>query len=174
MAAIGRHDPDLTQFIVDEEASAEIYLVLGRLIKDSQANCAMVLDNAGQILVWDGLSYGDESVMLGALIAGTFASTRQVAKILNEGSFKTFLQEGAREKVFTEAVGDQWLVSVIFSGRSHLGLVKVLCSRAAIDLNHVLQRTLERNRAMPRLKDLGMQIVANDTIDLLFRDDVEK
>jgi hypothetical protein len=50
----------------------------------------------------------------------------------------------------------------------------VLCSRATVDLYQILLRTLEKNKARPKLKDAGFQIVANDTIDLLFRDDSEK
>jgi hypothetical protein len=66
------------------------------------------------------------------------------------------------------------LISVIFGRHTHLGLVKVLCSRATVDLYQILLRSLEKNRQRPRLKDAGIQIVANDTIDLLFRDDSEK
>lgn len=173
MAQSGRFDPDLTQLIVDEESYAEIGRVLDRLIKDSEAAAVAVIDRAGQIILWQGGSYGEERVQLGALIAGTYSSTQEVAKILHENTFKSFLQEGEREKIFTEAVGDQWLVSVIFGKQAHLGLVKVLCSRSSIELNHVLQRTYERSRSRPRLKDIGVKIVANDTIDLLFRDDAE-
>lgn len=171
---LGRFDPDLTQLIVDDEASQEIEVVLDRLHRDCHAHAVMLLDQAGQVVVWRGVTYGEERVQLGALVAGVFASTREVAKILGEKDFKSFIQEGVREKVFTESIGSQWLVSVTFGRRAHLGLVKLLSGRAAIELNYVLQRTLERSRLRPRLKDHGVEIVANDTIDLLFRDDVEK
>jgi predicted regulator of Ras-like GTPase activity (Roadblock/LC7/MglB family) len=144
------------------------------LIKDSQANTALVLDRAGQIIVWDGPAYEGQRMQLGALIAGTYASTREVARILKENSFRTLLQEGSKEKIFTEAVGDQWLVSIIFGRHTHLRLVKVQCSRATVDLQQILHRTVERTKLRPKLKDSGLQIVANDTIDLLFRDVTEK
>ncbi len=171
---IGHFDPNLTQVVVDEETCSSINVVLRQLIKDSQATSAMVLDRAGQIIVWDGPTYEGQRIQLGALIAGTYASTREVARILQEGGFRTLLQEGAREKIFTEAVGDMWLVSVIFGRHTHLGLVKVLCSRATVDLTQILDRTVQRNRNRPRLSDGGLRIVANDTIDLIFRDETEK
>jgi hypothetical protein len=133
-----------------------------------------VLDRAGQIIVWDGPAYEGLRMQLGALIAGTYASTREVARILQESSFRSLLQEGTKEKIFTEAVGEQWLVSIIFGRHTHLGLVKVLCSRATVDLHQILKRTLEKNKARPRLRDAGIQIVAHDTIDLLFRNETEK
>ena len=171
---LGRFDPDLTQLIVDDEACGEIERVLDRLHRDCHANAVILLDQAGQVLIWRGATYGEERVQFGALLAGVFASTREVAKILQEKDFKSFIQEGVREKVFTESIGSQWLLSVIFGKQAHLGLVKLLSGRAAIELNDVLQRTLARSRLLPRLKDYGVQIVANDTIDLLFRDDVDK
>lgn len=171
---LGHFDPHLSQLIIDEETCSGIDVVLRQLIKDSQASSALVLDRAGQIIVWDGPAYEGQRMQLGALIAGTYASTREVARILQESSFRTLLQEGAKEKIFTEAVGDQWLISIIFGRHTHLGLVKVLCSRATVDLQHILIKTVEKNKLRPRLKDAGIQIVANDTIDLLFRDDSEK
>ena len=171
---LGHFDPQLTQLIIDEETCSSIDSVLRQLIKDSQASTALVLDRAGQIIVWDGPAYEGQRMQLGALIAGTYASTREVARILQESSFRTLLQEGAKEKIFTESIGDQWLISVIFGRHTHLGLVKVLCSRATVDLYQILLRTLEKNKLRPTLKDAGIQIVANDTIDLLFRDDSEK
>ena len=171
---IGQFDPHLTQLIIDEETSEAISKVLRQLTRDSQARSGLVLDRAGQIIVWEGEACEGQRMQLGALIAGTYASTREVARILQESGFRTLLQEGAREKIFTEAVGDHWLVSVIFGRHAALGLVKVLCSRATMDLQQVLARTIERSRARPRLKDVGLDIVANDTIDLIFRDTTEK
>jgi predicted regulator of Ras-like GTPase activity (Roadblock/LC7/MglB family) len=171
---LGQFDPHLTQVMIDEETSGSISNVLRQLIRDSQATSGCVLDRAGQIIVWDGPAYDGQRMQLGALIAGTYASTREVARILQEAGFRTLLQEGAREKIFTEAVGEHWLVSLIFGKHTALGLVKVLCNRATMDLQQVLQRAMERQIHRPRLKDVGIDIVANDTIDLIFRNDTEK
>jgi predicted regulator of Ras-like GTPase activity (Roadblock/LC7/MglB family) len=171
---LGHFDPHLSQVIIDEETAGSINSVLRQLIKDSQATSGCVLDRAGQIIVWDGPAYEGQRMQLGALIAGTYASTREVARILQEAGFRTLLQEGAREKIFTEAVGEQWLVSLIFGKHTALGLVKVLCNRATMDLQQVLLRAMERQGDHPRLKDVELEIVANDTIDLIFRNETEK
>src|SRR4029078_5310006 len=147
---LGHFDPHLSHVIIDEETAVSINSVLRQLIRDSQATSGCVLDRAGQIIVWDGPAYDGQRMQLGALIAGTYASTREVARILQEGSFRTLLQEGAKEKIFTEAVGEQWLVSIIFGRHTHLGLVKVLCSRATVDLQQILHRTVERTKTRPK------------------------
>ncbi len=164
-------DPNLSEFIVDESVSTAVNAVLTRLIQASHASSGMVLDRAGQIIVYGGSEYRAEMMMLGALIAGTYASTREMARILREDNFRMLLQEGAKEKIFTEAVGDYWLVSIIFDRNTHLGLVKVLCSRATADLNEILNGAIETNRNRPRSRDAGLARITKDTIDLIFRDD---
>lgn len=81
------------------------------------------------------------------------------------------LQEGAHEKMFTQAVGDHWLISIIFDRQTHLGLVKVLCERATLDLGRTLQLVIEQNQQRTRENDGTLARVAQDTIDLLFRPD---
>ena len=164
-------DPNLSQMVIDEPISAAITGVLHALIRDSHASSGMVLDRAGQIIVWQGDVYRDDMMMLGALIAGTYASTREMARILREDNFRMLLQEGAKEKIFTEAVGNHWLISVIFDRHTHLGLVKVLCGRATNDLIAILARAVESNKDRPRTFDAGLARVTKDTIDLIFRDD---
>ena len=173
-AIAGQFDPHLNDMIIDEQISASMTQVLRQLVKDSHASSGMVLDRAGQIIIWDGLDYRGDSMKLGALIAGTYASTREMARILGEDNFRTLLQEGAKEKIFTEAVGDYWLVSVIFDRHTHLGLVKVLSERANNELTNVLVQAIEANRNRPRLLDAGLQRVTKDTIDLIFRDETSK
>ena len=170
-AFVGQFDHLLADMIIDESTSASMNVVLKQLVKDSHASSGMVLDRAGQIIVWDGIDYQDESTKLGALIAGTYASTRQMARILGEANFRTLLQEGAKEKIFTEAIGEYWLVSVIFDRHTHLGLVKVLCERATVELAEVLVQAIAASKNRPRLLDAGLQRVTKDTIDLLFRDE---
>ena len=166
-----RFDPNLSEFVIDEAVNAAVNAVLTRLIQASHASSGMVLDRAGQIIGFGGSEYRAEMMMLGALIAGTYASTREMARILREDNFRMLLQEGAKEKIFTEAVGDHWLVSIIFDRNTHLGLVKVLCSRATADLTKILNGAIETNRNRPRPRDAGLARVTNDTIDLIFRDE---
>ncbi|HEV2108715.1 MAG TPA: roadblock/LC7 domain-containing protein [Thermomicrobiales bacterium] len=157
--------------MVSAAASEAISGVLGRLVQDCRASTGMVLYRAGQIIVSEGTTYRDELIMLGALVAGTYASTREMARILHEDNFRMLLQEGARENIFTQAVGDHWLVSVIFDEHTHLGLVKVLCERATTDLSHTLVVVLEENQQRLREHDSTLARVVEDTIDLIFRKD---
>lgn len=167
----GPFDHQLTDMVIDEATGASMTNLLEKLVKDAHASSGMVLDRAGQIIVWNGIDYKEEATKLGALIAGAYASTREMARILGEQNFRTLLQEGAREKIYTEAVGEHWLVVVIFGHHTHLGLVKILCDRASADLADVLVRAVAANRTRSPLLDATLQRVTQDTIDLIFRDE---
>lgn len=166
-------EPTLTNMMIDEEASVEIDRLLSQLVKDCRATTGMVVDRAGQVITSRGDTYQNELMLLGALIAGTYASTREMARILHEENFRMLLQEGANEKIFTQAVGEHWLVSIIFGRQTHLGLVKVTCQRATLDLGRTLAVVIETNQRRVREQDEPRARVAQDTIDLLFRPDDE-
>ncbi|HUZ03341.1 MAG TPA: roadblock/LC7 domain-containing protein [Thermomicrobiaceae bacterium] len=164
-------DPDLTTLVVGEEETAQIAACLQRLLADTGASYSMVLDRAGQILAWESDSERPEMIHLGALLAATYASTQEMARILKEDGFRTLLQEGLREKIFTETVQDQWLLVVIFDHKVHLGLVKVLAKRASVILSNILDVVRQQRNSLRTPRASQLRKATTDTIDLLFRDE---
>ena len=65
-----------------------------------------------------------------------------MAEILGERDFRSILQQGVQESIYTSLVGEQWLLVVVFEKQTHIGLVKVLARKASEEL----ERTLERVR----------------------------
>lgn len=164
-------DPNLTSLIVGEEESELIERCLTRLMEETGASYSMLLDRAGQILASNGDVHEGEMMHLGALLAGSYASSREMARLLREDNFRVMVQEGAREKIFTETVDDRWLLVVVFDHQAHLGLVKVLAKRATQSLSGILEQVIERNES--RRAELRGEFprAAKDTIDLIFGND---
>src|SRR3954465_4642021 len=125
VAMLDRLDPDLSSLVVGEEESELIAACLRRLMGETGASYIMLLDRAGQVLSWHGEGHRNEMTHLGALLAGTYASSREMARLLKEDNFRVLVHEGMKEKVFTETVEDRWLLVVVFDHQAHLGLVKV-------------------------------------------------
>jgi predicted regulator of Ras-like GTPase activity (Roadblock/LC7/MglB family) len=164
-------DPDLTTMRVNEEDTAQISACLQRLLADTGASYTMVVDRSGQILAYESDGHRPEMTHLGALLAATYASTQEIARILNEDSFRTLLQEGLREKIITETVADQWLLVVIFDQNAHLGLIKVLAKRTTSILTNVLELAQSRPAEARTQISRPMLKATTDTIDLVFSDD---
>ena len=164
-------NPDLTTMRVTEEDTAQITACLQRLLADTGASYTMVVDRSGQILAYESDGHRPEMTHLGALLAATFASTQEIARILNEDSFRTLLQEGLREKIITETVADQWLLVVIFDQNAHLGLIKVLAKRTTGILENVLEIAQNRREENRSQVSKPLRKATTDTIDLVFSDD---
>lgn len=164
-------DRDLSNLVLTEEDTAQITACLQRLMVDTGASYSMIVDRAGQVLAWESDNERPEMTHLGALLAATYASTQEMARLLNEDGFKTLLQEGLREKIFTETVQDQWLLVVIFDYQAHLGLVKVLTKRAVSVLSNILTLVRQRDSTESHRRVTRVRKATTDTIDLLFKDE---
>lgn len=60
----------------------------------------MLLDRAGQIICAQGVDQHHQEMMhLGALLAGAYATSHEMARLLKETGFRVLVQEGVREKI---------------------------------------------------------------------------
>lgn len=160
----------LTNLVVAEDELANIMRVLGRLALDTGATHTLLLDKSGQMIGAHGdaalhsvgVTSQRDLVALGALLAGAFSSSRQVAEMLGERDFHSIIQQGAQESILSALVGEQWLLVVIFDKQTHMGLVKVLARKASDELG----RTLDRVRH-------GAGQVRHQVVNVQFRSEVE-
>lgn len=158
----------LTRAVLLPEHVARANRCLARLFGDCLISCVALLDRSGQVVTAYGDGYERERVSLGALIAGSFASAREIARLLGEEQFQTFFQQGQRHHVLTMAVGSQWLLAVVFSNKAQLGLIRVLSARAVGELIQVL-RDVHR-QPVPQGPVLGASFrsSANQALDVVF------
>ncbi len=163
-------DPQLTSMIVPPDEVARIEDVLSRLVDETGGNHALLLDKSGQVIAAQGDTNRQDTTALGALIAGTFASSREVAKLLREKDFKILFQQGVRENLFIALISEQWILTIIFNRETHIGLVKVLIKKATEELEKVLLRVRETRGARTDMLGSNFRTSMEDTIDLLFRD----
>jgi len=163
-------DPQLTSLVVSEKDTDAIESCLEDLVQNTQANYSMLLDKSGQVIASRGDTQRQDITALGALLAGTFASSREVARLLREKDFRVLFQQGVKENIFTELIEEQWMLVVMFDKRTHIGLVKVLAKRATDELGAVLQRVRQQSKQRDAVISTSFRTSVEDTIDLLFRD----
>lgn len=163
-------DPQLTSIIVPSEEIAQIEDCLGRLVDDTGSDYALLLDKSGQVISSRGDGDRQDITALGALIAGVFASSREVAKLLRERDFRAAFQQGVRENIYIALIEEQWILCIIFNKDTHIGLVKVLTKRTTDELAAVLERVRQQHKARDEVLGSSFRTSMEDTIDLLFRD----
>lgn len=162
-------DPQLTSIIVPSEELVQIEECLGRLVEDTSSDYALLLDKSGQVISSKGDADRQDITALGALIAGVFASSREVAA-LRERDFRNTFQQGVRENIFIALIEEQWILCIIFNKGTHIGLVKVLTKKATDELAAVLERVRQQHKARDEVLGSSFRTSMEDTIDLLFRD----
>jgi predicted regulator of Ras-like GTPase activity (Roadblock/LC7/MglB family) len=160
-----------TNLVVPESEQGNIARVLGRLTMDTGASHVLLLDKSGQLISAQGQAGQRDVIALGALLAGAFSSSRQVAEILGERDFRTILQQGVHESMYTSLVGDQWLLVVVFDRQTHVGLVKVLARKSVDELARVLERVrVGGAHAKEQVVNVRFRDSVASTIDALFQD----
>lgn len=164
-------DPQLTNLIVSANETTNIEEGLSRLLAESGSLYCMLLDRSGQIIAFQGEANRQDIMTLGALLAGSFASSREVAKLLIERDFKETVQLGTRTNIFTSQIGDgQWILVILFDKQVNLGLIKVLSKRTSSEMQAILERVKVESRARDSLINNQFRDSFVDTIDLLFKD----
>ncbi|MGE5334608.1 MAG: roadblock/LC7 domain-containing protein [Nitrososphaerota archaeon] len=161
----------LTNIVVSRDDLGAIERLLEKLAQDTTASHVLLLDKSGQVVAAQQQSGERDVVALGALLAGAFSSSRQVAEILGERDFRGILQQGVHESIYTSLIGEHWLLVVAFDKQTHVGLVKVLARRASDELERVLERVLSGSAgAKEQVVNVQFRSSVENTIDYLFRD----
>lgn len=125
----------LTNFVVTEEGISKIQRLLADLVKDVDADAAMLVEKSGQMIATDGDVQGLDTQAIASLVSGAFASTRAVARLIGESEFTAMFQQGETASIFMYALGTNDILVVIFNDVSKTGLVKVQAQQTALALS---------------------------------------
>ena len=155
--------------VISEQDSKRIRQQLDRMLLESGAVSTLLIDKSGQVIVARGDKLPNDISALGALLAGTFATSREVARMMSDEGLRSLVQQGGRDHTLTEMVGETWIVVVMFDRTTHIGLVKDLCRRIMPELEAVQMQVQRRSRSVSGLNP-SFRTTLEDTIDLLFKD----
>jgi len=123
----------------------------------SGARCAMIVDRSGHMVTRRGTSLDGSLDSVAALAAGSFAATKEMARLLGEGEFNTLFHQGTRESIQISAVGNRSLFVVVFDDRSNLGLVRFYAEETTQRLVNVYESIAQREP----VEDSGTQLADN-------------
>jgi predicted regulator of Ras-like GTPase activity (Roadblock/LC7/MglB family) len=161
----------LTNLIISDLELVSISNALVKLMNDTSSSSVMLIDKSGQVISIQGAISKRNATSLGALLAGAFSSSRQVAEMLGEKDFRTIFQQGVHQNIFTSMIEEQWLLVIVFDKLTHIGLVKVLAKKASDEMTRTLERVkADTTRQKASVLNIQFRSSVEDTIDLLFRD----
>jgi predicted regulator of Ras-like GTPase activity (Roadblock/LC7/MglB family) len=136
-----------TQLVYYAEDVGEIEQELDGFLELSGARCALLIDRSGHVVTRRGESMGGALDSVAALAAGSFAATREMARLIGEGEFNSLFHQGSRESIQISQVSDRALFAIIFDDRSNLGLVRFYAEESLGRLNELFGEIQNRAAA---------------------------
>ncbi len=112
---------------------------LDGFLEFSGARCGVLIDREGHLVTRRGEAASTSVESLSALVAGTFAATRQMAHLLGEEAFATMSHQGNRQSIQVSMVGERTLLAIVWDERTNLGLVRFYAQETIKRLERIFQ-----------------------------------
>ncbi len=106
-------------------------------LSDSKAN--ILIDKDGHMVTKAGATEDMDLLTISALVAGSFAATREMAKLLGEEEFSVLFHQGKKDSVQLSLIGDRTLLATIFDERTTIGMVRLYAKEATAKLMAVFR-----------------------------------
>ena len=142
-----KHQPlqlryDRLQFY--KEDIERIDKILGEFLRLSGAKCALLVDKDGHMVTKRGEVRTIDMDTISALVAGSFAATKEMARLLGEQEFSALFHQGERDNIQLSLVGDRTLLTILFDDRTTVGMVRLYASETSKKLEQVYEDCMEK------------------------------
>ena len=152
----------------------EITRVLQEVVKLSGAKCALLIDKDGHMVARTGSVRTFDLDTISALVAGSFAATCEMARLLGEEEFSVMFHQGHRDSIQLNLVGDRTILTVIFDDQTTVGMVRLYSCEAGVKLTEIFALKAEREADQEEgeqvpVVDESFDDSARERLDSLFR-----
>ena len=138
----------------------------------SKSRCNMLIDVEGHPVTQVGSTDGINLETIAALVAGSFAATKEVAKILGENEFTSLTHQGKHESIQLSLVGTRTILATIFdSEETTIGMVMFYTKELVEKLETVFDEIHNRKEpARTNLFEAGGMDNLDTVLDDMFGD----
>jgi len=158
--------------IIYEEEINKIDALISKMLKGAEAKCALLVDKDGHLITRQGFTHSLDTTALAALLAGSFASTKEIARLVGESEFSVLFHQGKKDHIHMSIVGERSILVVIFDDRTTIGMVRLYAKETAIELGKIFEeiqnKSSENEESSAISNDFASQ--AEDKLDDIFQD----
>jgi predicted regulator of Ras-like GTPase activity (Roadblock/LC7/MglB family) len=158
--------------VIYEEETKQIEKLLAKMLKGAEGKCALLVDKDGHLISRMGFTQSLDTTALAALLAGSFASTKEIARLVGEAEFSVLFHQGKKDHIHMSLVGDRSILVVIFDDRTTIGMVRLYAKEVALEMGKVFEEIKEKSRrhaASGGLSD-DFAAMAQNRLDDIFQD----
>jgi predicted regulator of Ras-like GTPase activity (Roadblock/LC7/MglB family) len=149
----------------------DVNRLLREFLKLSNAKCAMLIDREGHMVTRQGVTRDLDMDTISALVAGSFAATREMARVLGEDEFSVLFHQGKTDNIQLSLVGDRTLLTVIFDEATTAGMVRLYAAETVkrlVELFEKQEREIKSGARKPEELTTGFADTAKGKLDDLF------
>ncbi len=146
---------------------------LREFLARSKSKAAMLVDKDGHLITQEGSTEKTDTDTISALVAGCFAATREMARILGEEEFTALFHQGRRDNLQLTLVGQRTILAVLFDDTTTIGMVRLYSAEAARKLTSLFRKISSRPAGSGGSDEIsdGFQEAAADTLSNVFGND---
>ncbi|WP_028845903.1 roadblock/LC7 domain-containing protein [Thermodesulfatator atlanticus] len=128
----------MATMVLTEEKIRQLQGVLENQLLTIGVSLAILIDEAGNVIVSSGNGTNVDTTSLAALAAANFGATAQIAKLLGEEDFSILYHKGKRDNIHFSKIGKEFILVTIFGDETPLGLVRLRVSQVSQELLNLL------------------------------------
>lgn len=113
------------QIALTERTSRAITALLQQLLEKVEAEAVFLCDRGGNVICEYSLAAYAHMDNIGALAAGSFFATLELARLVGEPQFRCMNHQGEKTSIYMEGLTDDLLLVIVFGRDSNVGLVKL-------------------------------------------------
>jgi len=118
--------------------------LLEEFLKLSNAKCVFLIDKEGHMISNKGAVQQINAETLSALVAGSFAATKEMARLLGETEFSVMFHQGSRDHIHISIIGDRAISATIFDEKTTVGMINLYSKELSVKLEKIFDIAARR------------------------------
>jgi len=159
-----------SRLVFYKEDIQQIDSTLRDFLSRSKSKAAFLVDKDGHLITQEGSTERTDTDTIAALVAGCFAATREMARILGEEEFTALFHQGRRDNLQLSLVGKRTILGVLFDDSTTIGMVRLYAAETARKLTSLFKKIGSRKSHDEEI-DEGFSQAAANTLDDVFGDE---
>ncbi|MBI1987619.1 MAG: roadblock/LC7 domain-containing protein [Nitrospinae bacterium] len=113
-------DENLSFYFEDIE---KIDKVLSNFLTLSKAKSVFLIDKSGSMITYKGENQSINVDELSALVAASFAATKEIARLLGEAEFTVMFHQGKKDNIHISLIGNKAISVTLFGDDTTVGMI---------------------------------------------------
>ena len=99
--------------------------LLEEFLKLSNARAIFLIDKEGHLVCRSGVVESVNPDTMSALVAGSFAATKEMARMLGETEFSVMFHQGKKDNINITLVGERAIIAIVFDEKTTVGMINL-------------------------------------------------